>query len=258
MKNKMAISELYHLFVSSLKMMACRGYSVEEYRSLINLYETVMNMIKNNLPIPPELVLKCRNKEVFLAVRYIMSGTYKYKNPSTDTADNFTFAVTNYETGDKCIVTYFKHGESNFLANDFTKIIKNIGSFSLENTGDSDFCRPNSGISGIIILNGKIGTNPKEKIKKIENINYMSHSVVLSKPYNNVIQSQHSYIQPENVNNFVSENSLPRDKLPSISVQKDIFSQFMGVKPGSIDETYRYKFSDEDPLDVSIQYRKIK
>lgn len=254
----MAISELYHLFVSSLKMMACRGYSVEEYRNIIDLYETVMDMKKNNFTIPNDLVLKCRNKEVFLAVRYIMSGNYKYKNPSTDTADNFTFAVTNYETGDKCIVTYFKHGESNFLANDFTKIIKNIGSFSSENTGDSDFCRPNSGISGIIILNGKIGTNPKEKIKKIENINYMSHSVILSKPYNNVLQSQHCYISPEKVDNFIAENMLPKDKLPSISLQKDIFSQFMDVKRVSIDETFRYKFSDEDPLDVSIQYRRIK
>lgn len=250
----MAISDLFHLFARSLKMMAHRGYCIEEYRSIIDLYDISMHFMKNNQNIPEELESQISEVEIFKKVRHIMKGTHDFQNSSKTIEDNFTFSVINYETCDQCLISYYDLEDGSFLAGDLQKLTKNLEHFSEIKTGDSDFCKPESNISAIIILNGKLGSNPREKIKKIHNIEYLEKNVVLSSPYNNVMQSQHQYMSEEESVRFLETNKISKQNMPSISKAKDSYANFINAKSGTIDRVYRYKISTKEPLDVTPHF----
>lgn len=251
------MSELYRLFVCSLNMMAMRGFCVETYREFIDAYNIIRDHQKNGLDCD-ELLNEYTDASVSRKIREIMSGSFRYTRDTKSVRDNYTYAVTNYTTGDTCLV-FFSNGKSdNFLSDDLKKIVNCLEKFSKTLTGDNDFCRPHSGIKGLICLRGKIGSNPREKTNKIQNLDIIGERIVLSCIYDNMMQSQHSMMSNEETEEFLNESIISGSKIPSVAKNKDIFHMYLGSEIGCIDRIHQYKISNEEMLDMSIFYRRVK
>lgn len=253
----MSTSNLYDLFVNSLDMMALRGYCIEPYRELIDTYKYRKALEKDGNTIVDDTDL-FSNQKVGTSIRAIMSGTYGYTANSNTAMDNFTYAVTNYTTGHVCFVFFLRNKGDNFLSNHLSDLTVEMGKISNMITGDSDFSKPESFINFVIILKGKIGANPREKIARIKNIDAIHEKTILSMPYDNIMQSQHSIMTLDETEVFQSEEAISSSKLPSISKEKDNLYKYLGAEQKCIDRVHRYKFSDEEILDVSLFYRRIK
>lgn len=254
----MVVTELYRLFVCSLNMMALRGYCIESYRELIDIYEYIKHCEKNNEESDPDLLNQATNVAVSTKIRNILKGSYNYSSNSKSVRENFTYAVTNYTTGDTCLIFFSDGKNDNFLSGDLDKIVTSLENFSKIQTGDKDFCKPNSGISGVIILRNKMGANPREKTDKIKNIDIVNERNILSCPYDNMMQSQHHVMNEDETEAFHNDSVISRNKLPTIAKSKDNYYGYIGVNQGLVDRIYRSKFSDEEMLDTSLYYRRIK
>jgi len=253
----MSTSNLYDLFVNSLDMMALRGYCIEPYRELYDRYKYRKALEKDGNIIVDDTGIYS-NQNVGVAIRSIMSGTYGYTVSSNTAMDNFTYAVTNYTTGQICCVFFFRSKTDNFLSNHLSEITVKMSQFSNIITGDSDFSKPESFVNFVIVLKGKIGSNPREKAARIKNLDVISEKTILSMPYDNIMQSQHGVMTKQETEKFQSEETLSSSKLPSISKDKDNLYKYLGVEQNCVDRIYRYKFGEEEMLDVSLFYRRIK
>lgn len=253
----MHLTELFRLFVSSLNMMAIRGYCIENYREFIDQYNEIRDLEKNNENLDD--IEEITDAKIAIRIRSIMDGSFNYKINSKSARDNYTYAVRNYTTGHLCLV-FFSSGKNpnNFLSDDLQKIVEHLQKFSKENTGESDFCLPNSGIKGVVILRGKIGPNPKEKAKKIQNIDIIPEKNILACPYDNIMQSHHNFMSKEDSEKFYHEVVISKNNFPSISKAKDSYCNYVGTETDIIDKTYRCKFDDRETLDSTLYYRRIK
>lgn len=252
----MSVPELYRLFVSSLNMMAMRGYCVESFREFIDVYNVIRHCQKNGEDYS-DLIREYTNTNISAKIKEIMLSTFGYSSGTRNIRDDYTYAVMNYTTGDTCLVFFSCGKDDNFLATDLNKVINYLEGFSKNFIGDKDFCRPNSGIKAVICLKGKMGPNPREKIDKISNLDVISDKIVLSNVYDNVMQSQHSLMTVEETEEFIAESHISKSNYPSISKRKDQYYGYLGAEVGTIDRIHRAKISEEEMLDVTLFYRRI-
>lgn len=257
MSNEQLEDRLIKLFYGSLKMMAVRGYDITRFRVFYEEIEHMMMQEERGIKIPfSKSISELTN---FIQINNLMFyGNDNKTNliESNAAAENFSYLVTNHRTGYRTLV-YFSSIDKKLSSDDFANIIKVMKRVSIRLTGNDNFCAHGSLISGILVLKNKPGSNPSKKTSAIDNLEHILEEIILSHPYDNVIQSQHSIMLEKEQKEFFSDQSLSRNLIPSMNAENDTFLKYINGEPGETIKVYRNEFSGQ-ALDKSIYYRQIK
>ena len=171
--------------------------------------------------------------------------------------ENFSYVVENSRTGIRTLVYFSGVMKDTLNTKDFSDTLNIISNFSLSINGTTDFTHKNSRISGIVIVKSKLGPIPKEKNDAISGLEFIHENMILCRPYDNVMQSNHFEMSNKEEKELYSDSSISRSSIPSMKKSQDSFFQYINAKPKSTMEIYRREF-EEQALNTSITYRYIK
>ena len=242
------------LFVSSLRMMAFRNYNIDPFLPYIQIHDEIERNIRDGQMFTNEMLNTIPGE-----IQKLNLGSYNFQISSKQKGfGNFSYIVENHKTGIRCLVLFFKTSNDSLTSNDLETIIKIFNSLSIAINGNSDFSQQTSRLQGIIIFKGKPSPIPKEKINRIDTLELINENLILSNPYDNIMQSQFTPYSMDETENFFKDPSFIRGKIPSVSKSKDVVIQYLDIREKTVVEINREKISDDESLDVSIYFREIK
>jgi hypothetical protein len=251
----MSIPNTVHTFMATLLMMGYRNYSIEPYRELMDAYDSVRDQQKMGETVSDDLMAVLTAPMVLSVIRGINGGNYGFVGKGGQSRPNFVFIVTNYTTGENCLVVIDETG--NFGADDLAAVLSEMEELSQLLTNDKDYCRPQSGIRGTIVLRDRICPIPRSRIEHITNMEVIEQKVVLARPFDNIMQSQHTFLSSEETRSLFEETRTPQRYWPTMTQQTDSFYKY--ARQGNcIDKTTRTKITPEEMLDRYLYYRYVR
>lgn len=256
----MEASRLFRILVGSLRMMEIRGFSIDPFREFVDFYNYLEERNRDRLPIEVD-VEPFSDENIAIAIRQINKGTYGFENTlpkSKSKAENFSYIVTNYSSGVRAIVYFCMATSDPLKAGDLSRVADVMQLFSMALNGTTDASSDGSRLKGVIIINGKLGPNPKEKSEVISTLDFISDNVILSNPYDNVMQSQYFKMTASEESAFYSDPSIEPNQIPSMVLDKDQYLRYIGAKKGETRQIIRAKISEEEALDLQMSFRYIK
>lgn len=248
------LERIVRVFHGSLKMMAIRGYDISPFQKIHDEIDNILNAEEQGILIPFTKTLYDLTSFIQLNNQYFYG--FNENIIGTSGVENFSYIVTNYKTGYRTMV-YFSSIDKNLGSDEFTNIIKTMKKVSLGLTGDDNFCAVGSRVSGILILKNKLGPNPGKKTSAIDNLEHILDHIILSHPYDNVMQSQHYIMNDKEKRDFLNEIGVSPNLLPSMVVEDDTFLSYINAEAGNIVKVYREEYSGQ-VLDKSIFFRLCK
>lgn len=235
-------------------MMAIRGYDITPFQSIHDEIDNIIAAEEKGLVIP--FTKSLSDLTSFIQLNNQITYGFNENIIGTSGVENFSYLVTNYKTGMRTMV-YFSSIDKNLGSDEFTNIIKTMKKVSMSLTGIDNFCAYGSRISGILILKNKLGPNPGKKTSAIDNLEHILDELILSHPYDNVMQSQHMILNETEKRDFLGELGISQKLMPSMIAEEDSFLSYMNAAPGSTLKLYREEYKGQI-LRKSIFYRNVK
>lgn len=256
----METSRLFHILVGSLRMMEIRGFSIDPFRHFVDFYNRLEKSKRERIPFEEDTE-PYTDGNIAIAIRQINKGTYGFENTldkSKSKSENFSYIVMNYSTGVRTLVYFCLSASDPMKADDFSRIVSVMQLFSMAVNGHIDAAADGGRIKGVIIVNSKLGPNPKEKSEVISTLDFINENIILSNPYDNVMQSQYFKMTPREESVFYADPSIEPNNIPSMVLENDQYLRYIGAKKGETRKIIRGKISEEEALNLQLSFRYVK
>lgn len=260
--------DILNLFVASLEMMEIKGYEIDQFSYIVDVYDIFVEHRRLNKPLPPGY----NNFTVEGLIVEIQKVNYQQFQIEPDqhelnSKESCSYVVQNYTTGMRTLVCFLASKKQKLNSDEFSNASSKVTNLKKILNGNRDVKEKFTFFNGLFIIKAKLGPNPNQKNKVMNNIEFIHEDIVLSRPYNNIFQSQIVVLNKSEENelfsngqyekNPVAPSSITENLIPSIKLNTDVFLQYLNVKEGSVLEVNREEF-EEQALTNSIYYRLVK
>ena len=256
-KSKNQISEMFRLIVNSLKMMEVRGNCIYPYFEIMLKNEKINEYISTGRDIPENLLMDDHALSQFIKRTNLELYNFEMNRPrgKNEIAD-FSYVVEDYTNGNRTLVYIDISGDESVSSLDFQDFTTALKKLSNSINGHEQYTERRARIRGIMIADRKLGSNPSEKIDPNHATEYVHRDYINATPFDNMMQSQVSKMTKEEEDDFYSDPGITPNNIPTVPVEKDTFSRYLGFRPGQTVCYLREKISNEEALNVTVYFRK--
>ena len=251
MAEKKDFSRLVVLFFGSVKMMAFQSYDISPYSEILRAYDDERDKEKNG-----EKPNYISYTELCLYIQSVNLRNYGVSRAEKTHEKRISYLLTNHQTGKIKFICFFNTESGDLLSEEITMITNRAQEISKivndEDESDAGFSGINSCLEVLVVTRNKISPYPKERVAHIDQIKIIDERLILSEPYNNMLQSS-VYVMSKN--EYAIFKNIPKSNLPSIS-SSDAFMTYLGIdkKPTKL---YRGMIASSDPLRITIHYKNV-
>lgn len=254
----MSSFKMSDLFFEVVSMMGIRGYNILPFKEFID------NRMLNFKYIQRGELDKVREiPEQVLLQSLISYRTANYQlEPSLFGMDKMGFSMIfdHANNGMRTLVLISNDRDSvtskDTIVEFITSILKKVTEKKTEGRSIDPFIAENK-ISGIFILPTGVSSFSKTFLEKIRNIEIMTEDTIMSRVYDNCLQSGIRTVTQDEKNMILSEVGLLTNNIPSVNRDTDNLCKIMGLKRGDLMISTRGSIDENETLNSSIFIRNI-
>lgn len=247
------------LFFEVVSMMGMREYNILPFNFLLERkqlnarYEAMGQLDK---------IRHITDQELLPILR-----SYRYNTFGIDDAvfedgkKAFSMIFEHSFNGMWTVVVFSNSNENTTSKDELTIMIKYILQKVIKcktNGMSEDSVNPQNKTSAIFILTSDVSSYSKPFLEQMNSIEIILESHILSRVYDNCLQSHIRCIGQNQKNKILAEVALESHNIPSISKSKDILCKILGLKVNDLMVATRVNISPEEIVQNATFIRNIK
>lgn len=236
------------VFFSSLKMLAQRGLSIIPYCEILERYDLEIAKRHQNLEFS---IIEFEDLKNF--INQTNMDNFNLKIDNLKKIEKLSYLSIDYQNGSYYLIFFYDDSNKVISSEEVARIssiIEDVSNNLHNEYKDSlGISHEDSYLNIIIITDCTINSFPRERLRVVKEIVFISTTQVLAEPFNHILQSETKPSTDETIKDLTQI----KQNLPT-ALNDPYTSKYLGMKPGTITTVFR----DSGNNSIDLHYRIVK